>query len=94
VDRLGRSLHDLLGFLNELHKLGVDLYLHQQALDTATPTGRAMFSMCGVFAEFERSLIRERVKAGQMRARASGKRLGACPSIHKLSGYEWNRTGT
>lgn len=76
VDRLGRSLQDLLGFLNELRKLGIDLYLHQQALDTATPAGRAMFAMCGVFAEFERSLIRERVIAGQMRARASGKRIG------------------
>lgn len=79
VDRLGRSLQDLLGFLNELHKLGVDLYLHQQALDTATPAGRAMFGMCGVFAEFERALIKERVKAGQMRARASGKRIGRAP---------------
>jgi DNA invertase Pin-like site-specific DNA recombinase len=79
VDRLGRSLHDLLGFLNELNQLGVDLYLHQQALDTGTPAGRAMFSMCGVFAEFERALIRERVIAGQMRARANGKRIGRAP---------------
>lgn len=79
VDRLGRSLQDLLSFINELHNVGVDLYLHQQALDTATPAGRAMFSMCGVFAEFERALIRERVVAGQMRARASGKRIGRAP---------------
>jgi DNA invertase Pin-like site-specific DNA recombinase len=76
VDRLGRSLHVLLGFLNEVNKLGVDLYLHQQALDTGTPAGRAMFGMCGVFAEFERALIKERVIAGQMRARADGKRIG------------------
>jgi DNA invertase Pin-like site-specific DNA recombinase len=79
VDRLGRSLQDLLAFINELRNLGVDLYLHQQALDTATPAGRAMFAMCGVFAEFERALIRERVIAGQTRARASGKRIGRAP---------------
>ena len=54
VDRLGRSLQDLIGFMNELRALGVDLYLHQQALDTSTPSGRAMFQMLGVFAEFER----------------------------------------
>lgn len=89
VDRLGRSLKDLLDFLNDLHKLGVDLYLHQQALDTATPTGRAMFSMCGVFAEFERSLIRERVKAGQMRARASGKRIGRAPHGAEIEAEIW-----
>ena len=60
VDRLGRSLQDLIGFLQELHESGVDLYLHQQALDTTTPSGRAMFQMMGVFAEFERSMISER----------------------------------
>src|SRR6201988_5020702 len=69
VDRLGRSLQDLVGFLNELQALGCNLYLHQQALDTSTPSGRAMFQMCGVFAEFERSMIRERVTAGLARAR-------------------------
>lgn len=64
VDRLGRSLQDLLSLLNELHAKGVDLYLHQQGLDTSTPSGRAMFQMLGVFAEFERAMIRERVMAG------------------------------
>ena len=54
VDRLGRSLQDLVGFLSELHALKVDLYLHQQGLDTRTPAGKAMFQMMGVFAEFER----------------------------------------
>jgi hypothetical protein len=53
VDRLGRSLQDLVGFLNGLQALGCNLYLHQQALDTTTPSGRAMFQMCGVFAELE-----------------------------------------
>jgi DNA invertase Pin-like site-specific DNA recombinase len=76
VDRLGRSLQHLLGFLNELQALGCDLYLHQQALDTSTPSGRAMFQMCGVFAEFERSMIVERVNAGLKRAKAQGVRLG------------------
>ena len=79
VDRLGRSLQDLVSFLNELHALGIDLYLHQQALDTSTPSGRAMFNMCGVFAEFERAMIQERVKSGLSRARAKGKRLGRKP---------------
>lgn len=76
VDRLGRSLQDLAAFLGNLHSLGVDLFLHQQGLDTTTPAGRAMFGMMAVFAEFERSLIRERVNAGLNRARAQGKRLG------------------
>ena len=76
VDRLGRSLQDLIGFLGELHAVGVDLYLHQQGLDTTTPAGKAMFQMMGVFAEFERAMIQERVKAGLKRARAQGKTLG------------------
>ena len=76
VDRLGRSLQDLLGFLMELQAKRVDLYLHQQALDTSTPMGKAMFQLCGVFAELERSIIQERVKAGLERARAKGKVLG------------------
>jgi DNA invertase Pin-like site-specific DNA recombinase len=59
VDRLGRSLQDLIGFLSEIHALKVDLYLHQQGLDTRTPAGKAMFQMMGVFAEFERSMIQE-----------------------------------
>ena len=76
VDRLGRSLIDLLDFLRELHAKGVDLFLHQQGLDTSTPSGRAMFQMLGVFAEFERSMIRERVMAGLSRAKADGTQLG------------------
>ena len=76
VDRLGRSLQDLLLFLGELHAKGVDLYLHQQGLDTSTPAGKALFQMMGVFAEFERAIIRERVRSGLERARAQGKILG------------------
>jgi DNA invertase Pin-like site-specific DNA recombinase len=76
VDRLGRSLQDLVGFLSEIHTLKVDLYLHQQGLDTTTPAGKAMFQMMGVFAEFERAMIQERVRAGLRRAVDEGKTLG------------------
>jgi DNA invertase Pin-like site-specific DNA recombinase len=76
VDRLGRSLQDLCGFLSELHSLGIELFLHQQGIDTTTPAGKAMFQMMGVFAEFERSMIRERVNAGIARAKADGKHCG------------------
>src|SRR3989440_1456056 len=79
VDRLGRSLTDLLGILQGLHDKGVDLFLHQQGLDTSTSAGKAMFQMLGVFAEFERGIIRERVNAGLARARAKGTKLGRRP---------------
>ena len=62
--------------LNEIHALKVDLYLHQQGIDTTTPAGKAMFQMMGVFAEFERAMIRERVRAGLARAKDEGKTLG------------------
>ena len=75
VDRLGRTLMDLLALLKELHAKGVDLFLHQQGLDTSTPSGRAMFQMMGVFAEFERAMIRERVRSG-LRARVRRGRTG------------------
>ena len=84
VDRLGRSLQNLVGFLGELHAKGVDLYLHQQGLDTATPAGKAMFQMLGVFSEFERAMIVERVKAGLSRARSQGKQLGRRPVSHDV----------
>jgi DNA invertase Pin-like site-specific DNA recombinase len=76
VDRLGRSLQDLVAFLSDIHAKQVDLYLHQQGMDTSTPSGKALFQMMGVFAEFERAMIQERVKAGLQRAKAQGKRLG------------------
>jgi DNA invertase Pin-like site-specific DNA recombinase len=81
VDRLGRSLADLVTGLSELHGAHVDLFLHQQAVDTTTPGGKAMFQMLGVFAEFERSMIQSRVKAGMARIKAgaptkSGKPIG------------------
>lgn len=80
VDRLGRSLKDLIELIEELHAVGCDLYLHQQGVDTTTPAGKAMFSMAGVFAEFERSMISERVKSGMARAKAQGKHVGR-PSV-------------
>ena len=67
VDRLGRSLPDLVAFLNDIQSKSVDLYLHQQGLDTSTPSGRMMFQMLSVFAEFERAMIRERIMAGLRR---------------------------
>lgn len=73
VDRLGRSLLDLVGLLQELHSTGVELYLHKQAINTTTPSGKAMFQMMGVFAEFEREIIRERVNAGLAVVKATGK---------------------
>jgi len=76
VDRLGRSLTDLLSILQSLHDKGVDLFLHQQGLDTSTTAGKAMFQMLGVFAEFERGIIKERVNAGLARARSNGTKLG------------------
>ena len=76
VDRLGRSLQDLIGTMSDLQALGLDLYLHRQAIDTRTPTGRAMFGMLGVFAEFKRSMIVERVRSGMARAKAKGTKSG------------------
>jgi DNA invertase Pin-like site-specific DNA recombinase len=76
VDRLGRSLQDLVGFLGELNGTGCDLYLERQAVDTTTPAGRALFQMLGVFAEFERAIIQERINAGIARAREKGTKSG------------------
>jgi DNA invertase Pin-like site-specific DNA recombinase len=76
VCRLGRSLSDLIGLLGKLRSRHIDLYLHRHALDTSTPSGRMLFGMLGVFSEFERAMVRDRVMAGLDRARSSGKRLG------------------
>ena len=83
VDRLGRSLQDLVSFLNEIHSVGCDLYIHQSGLDTSTPTGKMMFQMCGVFAEFERGMLRERVVAGQKRAKSKGKHIGRPTNLNE-----------
>ena len=84
VDRLGRSLQDLVSFLGELQGSRVDLYLHQQGLDTTTPAGKALFQMMGVFSEFERAMIVERTKAGMARAKAQGKAIGRPTLDRKL----------
>jgi DNA invertase Pin-like site-specific DNA recombinase len=76
IDRVGRSLHDLLDTIAHLEAAGVDLYLDQQHIDTTTPSGKLLFHVTGAFAEFERSMIRQRINAGLARARAQGKRLG------------------
>src|SRR5438132_144079 len=76
IDRLGRSLIDLLNMIQQLEACGVDLYLDQQAIDTTTPMGKLVFQVTGAFAEFERSMIRQRVKLGLKRAIAKGVKLG------------------
>jgi DNA invertase Pin-like site-specific DNA recombinase len=76
IDRLGRSLSHLAAMLEELQQLRVGLYLHQQAIDSSTPAGKAMLAMCGVFAEFERAMLVERINAGLARAKSQGKKLG------------------
>jgi Resolvase, N terminal domain len=91
VDRLGRSLQDLVGFLAELQASRVDLFLHQQGLDTSTPAGKAMFQMIGVFAEFERAMIVERTKAvlippyatGELRKDRGLLRMKPGPTTHE-----------
>jgi len=76
IDRLGRSLIDLLGTFQTLRACGVDVYLDQQSIDTTTPAGKLIFQVCGAFAEFERNMIQQRIHAGLKRAVAQGKTLG------------------
>ena len=83
VDRLGRSLQDLVSFLNEIHSVDCDLYIHQSGIDSSTPSGKMMFQMCRVFAEFERGMISERVKAGQERAKSQGKHIGRPSNLNE-----------
>jgi putative DNA-invertase from lambdoid prophage Rac len=84
LDRWGRSVADLLGTLQELQHLGVGFVSLTEALDLTTPAGRAMAGLLAVFAEFEREILRERVRAGLAHARQQGKRLGRPPSAtHK-----------
>ena len=81
VSRLGRSLQHLVEFLNEVIAVNCNLYIYQSGLDTSTPSGRMMFQMVGVFSEFERSMISERVKLGLERVRKNGAVLGRPPII-------------
>ena len=76
IDQLGRSMQHLVSFMNEIQALGIDLYCHQQALNTSTPAGRMVFSVFSALGEYERELIRERIIVGQRRARSQGIRIG------------------
>ena len=76
ISRLGRSLQHLVEFLSEIQSKNVDLYIHNQGLDTSTPTGKMMFQLVGCFAEYEKSIISDRVRAGLERAKKDGKILG------------------
>ena len=76
ISRLGRSLQDLISFLNDIQSKNIDLYIHQQGIDTTTPSGKMMFQMIGVFSEFERNLIRDRVRSGMETAKRNGTKSG------------------
>ena len=82
ISRLGRSLQDLINFLNDIQSKSIDLYIHQQGLDTSTTTGRLMFFLVGCFAEYERNIISERVKSGLRRAVSDGKKLGRPSNVN------------
>jgi putative DNA-invertase from lambdoid prophage Rac len=81
LDRWGRSVADLVSTLEELQHLGVGFVSLTEALDLTTPAGRAMAGLLAVFAEFERDILRERVRAGLAHARQQGKQLGRPPSV-------------
>src|SRR5215470_12394393 len=83
LDRWGRSLLDLIGTLQELHAVGVGFVSLTEALDMTTPGGRALAGMLAVFAEFERDILRDRVKAGIAQARKEGRPHGRPPSVAK-----------
>ena len=76
ISRLGRSLQHLLQLIEEFHSKKVDVYFHQQKIDTTTPAGKMWFSICGAVAEWERGMVQERIKLGLERAKAQGKKLG------------------
>jgi DNA invertase Pin-like site-specific DNA recombinase len=88
IDRIGRSLPHLVEFMDDLRAQRVGLYLHRQQVDTSTAVGRAFLQMAGVFAEFERSIIVERINAGLARARKQGKRLGRPPDLSRRAALE------
>ena len=85
VSRLGRSLQHLVEFLNEVNSIGCNLYIHQSGLDTSTPSGKMMFQMIGVFSEFEREMISERVKLGLEKVKSKGIKLGRRKTISDSS---------
>lgn len=82
IDRLGRSIKELVGFMDEVQAAGVDLYVHQQAINTATPAGRMVFNIFASLGEFERELIVERTRSGLARAKSQGVRLGRPSNVN------------
>ena len=82
IDRLGRSIQHLVSFMTEIQAVGVDLYVHQQAINTATAAGRMVFGIFSALGEYERELIRERINSGLARARAEGKKLGRPSNVN------------
>ena len=82
VSRLGRSLKHLVSFLEDIQSARCDMYIHQSGIDTSTASGKMMFGMLSVFSEFERSMIRERVIAGQQRAKSEGKHIGRPTNVN------------
>lgn len=76
VDRASRNLTDLVQMMDDFSAKNVGMYFHQQSIDSTTPSGRAMLQMAGVFAQFERSMLKERILAAHNRARAEGKTIG------------------
>lgn len=96
IDRLGRSMQDLVGFMKEVQAANLDLYIHQQAINTSTPAGRMVFGIFSALGEYERELIRERIHAGLARARSEGKKLGRPSNVNpsvKTSVVELRRQG-
>jgi len=95
LDRWGRSVTDLLATLQELEHLGVGFISLTEALDLTTPAGRAMAALLAVFAEFEREILRERVRAGLAHARLNGKRLArpATAALHTAEIRKLHRAG-
>ena len=81
VDRASRNLTHLVQMMNDLDSKNIGMYFHQQSIDTSTPSGRAMIQMAGVFAEFERSMLRERILASHERAKLEGKSIGRPTTI-------------
>ena len=82
ISRLGRSLKHLVSFLEDIQSAKCDLYIHQSGVDTTTASGKMMFQLLSVFSEFERTLIRERVIAGQQRAKSEGKHIGRKTNVN------------
>jgi DNA invertase Pin-like site-specific DNA recombinase len=82
IDRLGRSIQHLVSLMTDIQSAGVDLYIHQQAINTATPAGRMVFGIFSALGEYERELIRERINCGLARARAQGKKLGRPTNVN------------